>query len=102
MGLFDWLSGLFGGYDPLKDYDFEDVVTLTGRNGEETDYYYIEGCKLSNKYYAVLELRGETEDDYEFSVWEITHESDGNYFQRVNDSRLEKKVIEICSKKFGD
>lgn len=103
MGFFDWLGGLFGGgYDPLKDYDFEDVITLTKKNGEETEYLYMEGCKLNNKYYAVLELRYPGENDLKFSAWEVTHEKDGNYFQPINDSNLEKRVMQIVIDKMGE
>lgn len=103
MGFFDWLGGLFGGnknnsYNPLNDYDFEDTVTLTNNDGEDVDFSYIDGCKIGNKYYAVLELPVEGEENGEFSCWEVTHEDDGNYFQIVNDGRLEDKIIDTCRK----
>ena len=104
MGFFDWLTGLFGGgVDPLKEYEFEDVITLTTKSGKETEYLYMEGVKYNGKYYAVLELRYPgPNDEYKFSTWEVVHASDGNYFQPINDNNLERKVTQMIIDKMGE
>ena len=95
MGLFD----LFG-HNILKDYEFQDVITLTSSNGAEVEFSYVEGCKIKGKYYAVLEEK-DADEDAPLYVFRMVHEKGDNYFSIVTDPDLKTKVFEAVSKKLG-
>ena len=99
MGLFDWITDLFGG-DKKKqqeqsapayanDDDGDDTITLLTANGEEVEFIEIAGIEHRGHYYAILQpvelLEGMADD--EALVFEVSRDGSEN-FEIVTDDRI--------------
>ena len=98
MGLFDWITDLFGGDKKKQEQeqrmpDFgnsdDDTITLLTANGEEVDFIEIAGIEHRGHYYAILQpvelLEGMADD--EALVFEVSRDGSEN-FEIVTDDRI--------------
>lgn len=84
--------------------ELENIITLTGENGEEVNFEFVDLIEYESREFVVLLPVDDEEDEGQVVILEVEpiEGSDEECYVSVDDEDLLIKIFEIFKEKFAD